>query len=102
VRIHVPPAVQAEITTAADWYDNQQSGVGNEFGEALQDAFASILRDPESFPRHEQYPGRLDIRRCPLKRFPYDVIFLNRPAELRVIAVGHHQRDPLYWVDRLP
>jgi hypothetical protein len=101
VRIYVPPAVQAEITSAADWYDDQQSGVGNEFGDVLQDALASILRDAQSFPRHEQYAGRKDVRRCPLKRFPYNVVFQILPGEIRVIAVGHDQRRPLYWRNRL-
>ena len=102
MRIHVPPAVQAEIAEAADWYDERQSGVSHEFGQALEDAYASILRDPASFPRHEQYRGPLDIRRSPLKRFPYDVVFVDEPVELVVLAIAHHRRDPLYWVDRLP
>ncbi|HVV99742.1 MAG TPA: type II toxin-antitoxin system RelE/ParE family toxin [Planctomycetaceae bacterium] len=98
----MPPAVRREVTAAARWYDERQRGVGDEFLDEVLSIYASIQQDPESYPRHEQYPGRLDIRRCPLKRFPYDVVFLNRPYEIRVIAVGHHQRDPLYWVDRLP
>jgi len=98
VRFHVPPSVRREATAAARWYDEHQSGVGDE----LLSIYVSIQRDPQGFPRHEQYAGRRDVRRCPLKRFPYNVVFQNLPGEIWVIAVGHDQRRPLYWRNRLP
>jgi hypothetical protein len=102
VKLHIPRVVRAEAAEAAHWYDEHQNGVGNEFLAELQNAFASIQRAAEGLPRHEEYAGRLDIRRSPLKRFPYDVVFVYEPAESVVLAIAHHRQDPLYWVNRLP
>jgi hypothetical protein len=101
VRFYVPPAVRREVTAAARWYDEHQRGVGDEFLDEVLSLYDSIQRDPQSFPRYEQYAGRKDVRRCPLRRFPYNVFFQILPGEILVIAVGHHRRRPIYWRNRL-
>lgn len=39
-------------------------------------------------------------RRFPLRRFPYTIIYLAKPEEVRVIALAHQNRRPGYWRGR--
>ena len=41
------------------------------------------------------------VRRAPVKRFPYHVIYLELNAEIRVLAVAHDRRKPGHWRDRI-
>lgn len=97
----VLPAALGDAMAAASWYDEQRNGLGDEFLDEFQDALETIRRTPQSLARHEQYSGPDEVRRCILKRFPFAVVFLYRPAELRVVAVAHTRRKPLYWLNRL-
>jgi hypothetical protein len=35
-----------------------------------------------------------------LRRFPYDVVVVDRPDEYLVVAIAHQSRRPGYWRDR--
>jgi hypothetical protein len=37
----------------------------------------------------------------PVRRFPYQLIFLTSSDEIVVVAVMHERRRPTYWIDRL-
>lgn len=74
---------------------------GSEFLTEIADAFGRIRSNAVSCAPLESYHGRYDVRRCLLNRFPYLVIFDNRPEEVLVVAIAHVRRRPLYWLDRL-
>ncbi|HEX6986059.1 MAG TPA: hypothetical protein VF170_11825 [Planctomycetaceae bacterium] len=97
----VLPEADGEALEAALRYEDREPGLGNDFLAELERAFGSIRRDPGSLPRLEDYSGPHEIRRCMLRRFPYAVVFLDRPGEALVVAVAHTRRRPLYWLDRL-
>jgi len=40
------------------------------------------------------------VKRLILKRFPFDVVVVDRPTEVFVIAFAHHARRPGYWRQR--
>jgi len=41
-----------------------------------------------------------ETKRLILKRFPYDIIALNREDGILIIAFAHHSRKPGYWQGR--
>lgn len=45
--------------------------------------------------------GTRGTKRLVLKRFPYDVVVLEFPEEIIVVAVVHHSRRPGYWRKRM-
>ncbi len=100
MKFRVLPEAEGEAIAAAIWYDERQSSLGDEFLAAVHDALNMIRKSPESLSRMEQYSGPLDIRRILLRRFPFAVIVLCRPAETVVVAIAHTRRRPLYWLDR--
>lgn len=45
-------------------------------------------------------PWRARIRRLPLRRFPYSIVYYLRESEVRILAVAHQRRRPGYWQER--
>jgi hypothetical protein len=40
------------------------------------------------------------VRRVPVRRFPFFVIYRERDEDLQIIAVAHQSRRPGYWRSR--
>lgn len=90
-----------EAIEAATWYDRQLPGLGNDFFEAFEAALDLI--EAQIIPL-SPYPGKAGsagARRVILKRFPYDIVIVERTEEFVVIAVAHQSRRPGYWRERL-
>jgi len=49
----------------------------------------------------EGLPTDLEIRRALLPRFPYAVVFMTLPVEVRVLALPHVRRRPDDWGNRI-
>ena len=101
MKFRVLPEAELEAAEAVIWYDEQCVGLGDEFMGELERALDRICGDPAGLPRLEAYNGQHDIRRSLLKRFPYLVIFVNRPDEAVIVAISHARRRPFYWLNRL-
>jgi len=91
----------AEMAEAARWYDAQRVGLGGEFLAAIDAAFALIEGNPNKGSRAPSIPDE-DIRRVFVRRFPHQVIYIQLPDRIQVLAVAHERRRPGYWEGRIP
>ena len=89
------------MAEAARWYEAHRPGLGIEFLEALDEAVARIAEMPRMGASVWDVPDE-SIRRRPLRRFPYHLIYLELPDRLQILAVAHDRRRPGYWVGRVP
>jgi toxin ParE1/3/4 len=89
------PEAEAEITEAAEWYDDQRPGLGDEFLAAVRDAAVRAVEAPARYRRVER-----DLRWVLLHRFPYALIFRESATELVVFGCVHLRRDPATWRSR--
>jgi hypothetical protein len=62
--------VEDDMAEAADWYDSQRPGLGDELLAAIDAAIDRIEEHPLAFPRIHQ-----ETRRAEVIRFPYSVFF---------------------------
>lgn len=98
IRIHAEAS--REAIEAAAWYEKQRLGLGADFGAAV-DAALDLLEEgivplrPVPWSAHKRA-----VRRLSLKRFPFDVVVIERGEEMLVIAFAHHARHPGYWRHR--
>jgi toxin ParE1/3/4 len=92
---------EAEFRAAARWYEERQPGLGTEFLEAVDAALDRIARFPSAGASVPRLPADLPVRRAPVKRFPYHVVYLHLKSTIRVLAVAHDRRRPVYWKDRI-
>ena len=99
IRIHADAADEAE--RAFNWYERERAGLGDEFVEALDTALDILEWDQiPSVPASGEAAGR-GVRRIILKRFPFDVVYVERGDHIWVLAFAHHSRRPGYWQARL-
>jgi len=89
----VRPLAEADLEQAANWYDEEQAGLGSRFLSDVDQVFERIWERPQQFPAVSG-----DIRRALLHTFPYAVYFRETTDEtIRVLAVLHLRRRPGLW-----
>ena len=99
--VRISEEADAEMAEAARWYETHRAGLGVDFLDAVDAAVARIAEAPNM---GSPVPGVSDetIRRRPVRRFPYHVVYLELPDRLQVLAIAHDRRLPGYWIGRLP
>ena len=90
-----------EIDAAVAWYEAQRRGLGLDLLAALDEARGRLVEYSAACPFVPRVPTELGARRCPVQRFPYWLVFIELPDEIRVLAVAHVRRSPGYWRSRL-
>lgn len=95
-RLVLLPEAEAELMDAAQWYEEQERGLGHEFLRAFRAATAPLRRNPLLYQIVEG-----EARRVLLRRFPYGVIYEVYGSEVVLLACFHSARDPQEWQQRL-
>ena len=93
--IRLRPEAEQDLLSARDWYDQQRTGLGDEFAAQVSAVFDRLAAMPESCAVRWQ-----DIRSCRLQRFPYIVYYRALADCIEVLAVLHGSRDPSVWHSR--
>jgi len=93
VKFH--PDADAEMTAAARYYESQQRDLGRRFLASVQDAVNRLTINPLLYSVVAE-----DVRRCPVRTFPYAVLFRALERHTVVVAIMHTHRDPDYWKNR--
>jgi toxin ParE1/3/4 len=88
---------EEEMLAAAAFYNEQALGLGRAF---LLEVEQSISRANETPRAGTQVRGQ--IRRWPVRRFPFNVLYSTTEEEFKVVAIMHKRRRPDYWQSRLP
>jgi plasmid stabilization system protein ParE len=91
---------EEELEAAVVWFDEQRSGLGSDFMEAIDDAIGLISEWPRSGSIVVDVPEDLEVRRAPISRFRFHLGFLMLRDRVRVLAVAHDHRKPGYWLPR--
>ncbi len=96
VRFH--PEAEAELIAAIEHYEEQRAGLGVDLRLKVEAAVGLIRQNPPLFPAR----GVEAYRKCPVRRFPYAVYYLDLDVEIWIAAVAHQSRKPGYWKSRSP
>jgi plasmid stabilization system protein ParE len=96
----VSAAAEVEAEEAALWYEQQTTSRGDDFADAVTEAYRAIIAMPRAYGR--VYPPRLhgEFRQKVLRTYPYHVVYQLLPNRIVVLAVSHHHRRPFYWRSR--
>ena len=87
--------VRDELDEAYNWYEYQQSGLGEEFLDCIDEKLNAICLLPESYPVVYR-----DVRRAVVKRFPYAIYYRIISSRIVVTAVFHSSKNPKGWQKR--
>jgi plasmid stabilization system protein ParE len=95
-RLVLAPEVDQDIAEAFAWYEDQRSGLGEEFLASVEAALEAIRRGPELHGTvYENY------RRGFVRRFPYGIFYEYADLTVTVYCIVHAARDPAKWRKRL-
>lgn len=94
----VLPEAEEEFAEAMRRYEARRPGLGLEFVGAVEQVLQRIAMAP---PEFAPWPGDHRYRRAVVDRFPFIVVFEERPDALEVVSITHGARGPSYWSRRL-
>ncbi len=95
VVVRLRPEAQAEMDDAADWYERQREGLGDEYLTEVERCLGRIGATPRA-----AIVWRDEIRRRHVDRFPYYVFYRVTPTYVDVVAIAHEKRRPGYFAAR--
>ncbi len=95
-QIRFAEAAHQELNDACDWFERQQSGLGERFKNDVRESALLIAKSPLLFPIELE-----DVRRYVMNRFPYTLRYVLRGEVIWIVAVSHQHRRPDYWVERV-
>lgn len=90
--IRISQQASGDIREARDWYEEQVSGLGEEFGRELDIVLRRFGNKPEMYPIVYR-----NVRRALTRRFPYAIYFVIEADRVSVLRVLHQARDPKEW-----
>lgn len=85
----------SELEAAEDSYERERPGAGPRFATAVEAAITLLRQHPEAAP-----VLRGAIRGKVVHRYPYTIYYRVKGGALRILAVAHQSRAPLYWLGR--
>jgi len=94
-RLIVRPEAEAEMADAFGWYEDRVPGLGDAFLLCVDAVFHAARRNPRQFPQVHRV-----IRRALVRRFPYEVFFVEDVEGVVVLSVFHAKRNPMRWQAR--
>ena len=99
-RLRLDGEAEVELRDAIAWYEHERSGLGQELWDEVQESFRLISQRPAIGAFVLRVRIRPPVRRVPLRRFPYFIVYRERDTYVEVIAVAHQSRRPGYWRSR--
>jgi len=87
--------VTSDLSEAADWYNAQRAGLGDEFVVAAFKAMDELAERPTWFPVVHK-----DVRRYLMDPYPYAIYFRSERSRVSILGVIHTARSPRVWKRR--
>jgi toxin ParE1/3/4 len=91
-KLIIKPFAESDASNAANWYNDQRDGLGEEFLLTLDAKISAIQRNPNQF--QIIYKG---IRRALTERFPYGIFYTIEHETITILAIIHSSRSPKSW-----
>jgi len=92
----IHPEADAEFAEAVGYYAVIDPRLGVEFYREVERVIREVCAQPRRFR-----PIHPPVRRALTERFPYAIVFVERPTGILILAVMHGMRRPGYWRSRL-
>lgn len=92
---------ELEIAAELQWYFTESPQLAERLWQDIQHAIRVISKYPAIGERVRRVLVEGDIRRYPLRDFPYFVIYREHPDYLEIVALAHTRRNPNYWRSRV-
>lgn len=78
-----------DVFDTRNWYDSRRIGLGDEFLDEIEEYVKVLEQNPQIFQVRKH-----NWRYCPLKRFPYIIVFEIEQQVVVVYAVFNTYQNP--------
>jgi hypothetical protein len=80
------------------WYADNDAPkrIIDNFYFRVEATIEQIMEYPQLYSRRKH-----GARHAPLIKFPYSIVYLDKPEMIYIVAVAHNQRKPGYWKHRI-
>jgi plasmid stabilization system protein ParE len=103
LRVEYHELVDLDLSTAWNWYEDQEEGLGDRFLGAIHATVIQLSRWPNAGrPVLRDDKDEIIERKVPAHDFPYAVRYRILGDRLVVMAVLHQRRHPDFGDDRQP
>lgn len=89
------PGARRDFDESFDWYLQRSAEAAVRFANSVDAALTVVAADPERFAVVDELH-----RECPVKRFPFRIVYRVVENRVLVVAIAHAKRRPGYWHDR--
>jgi plasmid stabilization system protein ParE len=84
-----------DIDEQFDYYEEKRKGLGHDFLLCIEEALDKLQRNPLINRKLHR-----ELRRIPIRRFPYRIFYFVQHNTIIVTAVFHARKDPTAWNHR--
>lgn len=92
MKVTIRKEAEQEIRQTFAWYEKQREGLGTHFITELERGLQRIQTNPVLYA-----PAYRDVRKIPLRTFPYNVYYIKLDTRLVVLRVLHQRRRQPAW-----
>ncbi len=100
-RAQLHPEAVTEFLEAVRFYEQQQTGLGEQFDAEVAQAVDDIVWSPDAWPELTSHAESTVARSRRVARFPYRIVYFVHDDTIVVVAVAHERRRPGYWHRRV-
>jgi hypothetical protein len=91
-RIRIDVDAELDLEDVVSWYEETHPALVTPLLREVSDVLWSLRTSPSSFPVMSSLPAELAVRHLPLREFPYEIVYVQMQAEVRIIALAHRRR----------
>jgi toxin ParE1/3/4 len=96
VRVALTAAAEQDLVEGAAFYAREaDAGLARAFIAEFERSGTLLLEQPRLGA-----VWRGAVRKLPLRRFPFSLVYDLKEGTVRGLAIAHHRRRPGYWNDR--
>jgi len=95
LQVRLRPEAELDLAQAAQWYEDQKPGLGQEFLDEALATLSTIAETPSMYAIIHR-----STRRSLMRRFPFGIFYQVDDAGVVVVAVLHGSRHPRRWKTR--
>jgi plasmid stabilization system protein ParE len=94
-RIDYLLGARRDFNESFDWYATRSLQAAVRFAGSVDAALMKVAEDPIRYDRVDGVH-----RECPLKRFPFRLVYRVLESGILVVAIAHTKRKTRYWRNR--
>ncbi|MGI8981557.1 MAG: type II toxin-antitoxin system RelE/ParE family toxin [Pirellulaceae bacterium] len=93
--IDLLPGARRDFDESFDWYAERSALTARRFADAVEAALEKVAAAPTQFTSADGVH-----RECPVKKFPFRIVYRLVDNRVLVVAIAHAKRRPGYWRNR--